>query len=130
MWNTVEKKQKSKFINVMFDKKKLLERVTGEFDRSLLTQPNIQEDSTVSYFEHGNQVYKLAFPMGNGPEASEDIQKGVFYEIFGRYSASNEISRWIVWILLLVSLGLFIIVLIQHVCTGGVYVLRWILGAG
>jgi hypothetical protein len=84
-------------------------------------QPTVERKQTVIYFEHDGRVHALGMPVFDKNGIVPDSERGVFWEIFGRYSSSKFISRLAIVLLLLVSLGTFLSVLFQHIATGILY---------
>lgn len=85
-----------------------------------LCKPIVKEKQTVIFYEHANQYYSFAMPILDA--TIRDYEKGVFWEIFGRYSGSRLIERLIICLLLSLSALLFATVFFQHVKTGWNYV--------
>ena len=83
--------------------------------------PIVLEKQTVVYIEVDGNTYISSFPFKGSPDEANEVERGVFWEIFGRYSSSNRISRIIIRVLLLISAALFSIVLIQNIYVGLVY---------
>jgi hypothetical protein len=116
--------------------KKLFERLkekeyifTVESGISQYDKPEVNKVQTVYYFTYEGKNYGLGMPvLGSDNTIKPDSEKGVFYELFGRYSASREKSRLAISIFLNISLCFFLIVLIQHIWSGGVYIFQWIKG--
>jgi hypothetical protein len=118
-------------------KDKLIERLTTKMYLTELTdansfiassKPQVEEKQTVLYFEHKNKKYKLGMPVLNGDGIVSDSEKGVFFELFGRYSESRKTERTVILILLVLSLISFSIVLAQHLWSGSGFVFCWIKG--
>ncbi len=85
----------------------------------------IQPKQTVLYYQSGGSVHQLALPVIKEGIDSLEAEKGIFYEVFERYSTSRKPARWTIIILLMLSGGLFAIVLAQHIYTGGKMVYQW-----
>ncbi|EDT2310609.1 hypothetical protein GSO54_002886 [Salmonella enterica] len=104
-----------------------LAREKGGFEKPIVT-----DLTTDFYFENNNEYYKLSFPhyvrKNDEDIIDEYADKGMFYEIFGRYSASKAIARFLILALLSISFFLFIIVLLQHIYHGGIYIFSWVKG--
>lgn len=111
------------------DKNKFTKRITDKgyaveithADEKLL-QPVVNVDTTDLYFTNNDKYYKLSLPhfknkiIENGLDDQAD--KGMFYEIFGRYSESRAIARITILVLVMISFILFMIVLLQHILSG------------
>jgi hypothetical protein len=119
--------QKDKLIERLTTKNYLLELTKNdEFTKS--PNPVVEEKQTVLYFEHKGKKYKLGMPVLDGESSVTDSEKGVFYELFGRYSESRKLERTTIIFLLILSLILFVFVLFQHVFSGLCFVYNWING--
>ena len=71
--------------------------------------------------------YKLGMPILDAKgDAIKDSEKGVFYELFGRYSESRVFARGFILFLLFLSGIAFISVLGQHIYSGASFVCQWI----
>jgi len=100
------------------------------FDANTLKKPIVNEKTTDFYYENKGKFYKLSFPKYT-KESNEYVidpyaDKGMFFEIFGRYSASKTFARAIIFILLSISFVLFFIVLVQHIFHGAIFFLEWV----
>lgn len=113
------------FVSRLSVKKFLIDEV-GE-DKNLDT-PQVEETQTVRYFQHAGKKYGLGMPIKLDNMPQEDSEKGIFYELFGRYSESRFYSRLTIFICLLISAVLFGVVLIQHISAGAVYFIEWAKG--
>lgn len=71
-------------------------------------------------FSHEGVTYELAMPKAlSGGVANDDaVQRGVFWEIYGRYSSSRELERSAVHFLLLASFCFMLLVLGGHIVEG------------
>jgi hypothetical protein len=123
MWGNITCSQQKKFVKVMLEKKfiKKLERCASSTE---LEKPQKLQKQTVFYFLHKDVPYEFGVPFVDTDVDNELIQKGVFYEVFARYTESNIKSRWCIFILLLISLGLFLCALTQHLIKGASYLLN------
>lgn len=81
--------------------------------------PVVDKDQTKLYFQHATKNYVFALPPINASEEKiADVERGVFWELFARYSGSRLISRIIIFLLLICSGVTFLIVLVQHIWAG------------
>jgi hypothetical protein len=122
-------KQKNKLIKRLLTKNYLSELTDAdEFIDS--SKPQVGEKQTVLYFKHNNKKYKLGMPVlkKNNDKIVKGSEKGVFFELFGRYSESRKLERKAIKILLVLSLILFFIVFIEHLYFGLSYFYCWIRG--
>ncbi|NOU18020.1 MAG: hypothetical protein HOO91_10750 [Bacteroidales bacterium] len=82
----------------------------------------IEEKQTKLYFIHDSKAFGLGLPILNqnseDKEKTDLVEKELFWEVFGRYSASFPIIRLIILILLSISAFLFSIVLVQNIISG------------
>ncbi|MBB1346025.1 hypothetical protein [Pseudoalteromonas sp. SG45-2] len=124
MWGKITRSQQGKFVKVMLEKKfiKKLDRCASSNE---LEEPQKLHEQTVFYFLHKGAPYEFGVPFTE-KDASENelIQRGVFYEVFARYTESNIKSRWCIFVLLLISLALFLLALVQHLIKGASYLLN------
>jgi hypothetical protein len=110
----------------MYEKKKLVEQLNRLATEEEKIKPQIEEVQTIFYFTFNGKDHTLKMPSKPSEANQEAEQCGVFYEIFGRYSATFYGMRLVIFILLLISLVLFSFVLIQHISSGWDYVWNWI----
>jgi hypothetical protein len=85
--------------------------------------PKVLAGQTVVYLEFKSESYTAGFPVLGSAEIANEAERGVFWEIFGRYSSSNKAYRVSIRILLLISALLFIFVLGQNICAGIFYII-------
>lgn len=111
-----------KFIDRLAKKHYLEERQAGTLSRLNINNHKVivEQNQSVLYFEHNGKEYSFAMPRvdSNGHESTaltEIAEREVFWEIFGRYSSSKPLIRWIVRALLVVAALLFIFTVLQHV---------------
>lgn len=83
--------------------------------------PKVLEKQTVVFMEVDGKVYISGFPIKGSPEEVDEAERGVFWEIFGRYSSSNYMCRILIRVLLLFSALLFLVVLLQNIYVGVTY---------
>jgi len=88
----------------------------------------VEERQTVLYFIYNEKAYSLGMPRLSNESTidskeTEIVEKGLFWEVFGRYSASKSWARFIILILLSLSGILFVIVLLQNVIKGLTYLI-------
>lgn len=83
--------------------------------------PIVLEKQTVVYIEVDGELYTSGFPTKGSPEEADEAERGVFWEIFGRYSSSGYGYRILIRVLLLFSALLFTTVLIQNIYVGLTY---------
>lgn len=87
----------------------------------------IEEKQTMLYFKYNNKSFGLGLPiLSNNIEDKQQtslVEKELFWEVFGRYSASFSFVRIVILILLGISTILFSIVLIQNIIAGLKYLI-------
>jgi len=97
--------------------------------KSGFEKPIVEEVTTDFYFENDGVNYKLSFPhyikKDNKLVIDEYADKGMFHEIFGRYSESSTFARSLIIIFLSLSLALFLVVLMQHIYHGATFFIDW-----
>lgn len=85
----------------------------------------VEEKKTSLYFKFKEDNYCLSLPIIiNNQENIEEtliVEKELFWEVFGRYSASYPKIRLLILILLFASGVLFLIVLFENIYTGFKY---------
>lgn len=124
------KAQMEKFVDRLAKKRFLIE-VTDETQVKKFEEPEVGERQTVCYFKHAEKTYGFGMPVYTtevNPHIVPEAEKGVFYELFGRYSGSSAAERIIIFMLLSISLGLFAYVLVQHIWAGANYFCLWAKG--
>lgn len=104
-----------------------IEKIEDESVETLCKEPVVEKKQTVIKFKLEGASYRFGMPVDESV-ADENSEKDIFYELFGRYSASRWYSRLFIKICLLASLVFFIVVLVQHILNGGSYVWKWFLG--
>jgi hypothetical protein len=123
----VNNQQKDKLIERLITKKYLLELTDiKEFIKS--SKPVVKEKQTILYFEHKDKKYKLGIPILGRDDKIEHSEKGVFYELFGRYSESKKIARIAILVFLILSFVFFLLVLLKHMYSGSLFIYPWIKG--
>lgn len=121
-----DKEQKKK-LRDRFLKKKYIFEVEQDTNIELCAEPIVEERQTEITFKVDGTSYRFGMPI-IGNDNLDESEKDVFYEIFGRYSESRWVARLLIKIFLGISLVLFLIVLVQHICSGGVFVWSWVSG--
>ncbi|UDN34408.1 hypothetical protein [Proteus sp. NMG38-2] len=121
-------KQKQKLVERL-NAKKYLTRLKENIDKELCDSPVVEEKQTVLQFKVDNTSYEFGMPILSST-CNNESEKDVFYELFGRYSESHYIVRFIIKVLLIISLLLFLLVLGEHIFNGAIFVKDWILGFG
>ena len=118
----------SKFVDRLLTKSYIeeIERIETE-----TFKPTVEENQTVLRFSHGDKSYSFALPvLTETGEISNDktliAEKEIFWEVFGRFSSSRYIVRFIISILLILSLLLFGWVLLENIYTGLGYFIEWL----
>ena len=119
--------QKDKLIKRLVTKK-YLSVLTVDDNFSASSEPQVEEKQTVLYFEHNGKKCKLGMPVLVDDEIVQGSEKGVFYELFGRYSESRELERKSIKVLLVLSSVLFLVVFLEHLFYGLSYVYCWVKG--
>lgn len=120
------KKQKEKLRDRLLKKKYLFE-IDLDTDSELCDEPIVEEQQTEITFKLDGKSYKFGMPITENDTANES-EKDIFYEIFGRYSESRWCARLFIKLFLAISLVLFLIVLGQHIFSGGAFVWAWATG--
>lgn len=78
----------------------------------------VLKEQTVMRYRYEGEWWYFAMPLAGNSEPHQDAEKGVFWEIFGRYSDSRNKSRWTILFLLIASAIPFIFVLFMHIYAG------------
>lgn len=125
MWTYISEEQKQKFLDVAL-RKEFAEMLDDAVDFSFDKKPIVEKEQTVFYFKHQEKKYKLASPSLKQGIDNENQQCGLFYEIFGRYTSSKIGIRFVIFLLLFLSLLLFSLAFIQHICRGWEFVYKWL----
>jgi len=86
------------------------------FTNDLLEEPKVLDRGTVLSFSRDGVQYEFVMPR-NGSEATEVAEQEIFWEIFAAHSGGQRAWRGAIIGLLFVALALFVVVLIQHVCS-------------
>lgn len=89
--------------------------------RKTASNPVVLEKYTEVFIEVEGEVYISRFPIEGSAEDSAEAERGIFWEIFGRYSSSNYFYRIFIRVLLLISALLFLSVLLQNIWAGLTY---------
>jgi hypothetical protein len=107
--------------------KKFLQELPPRFKWDPKNNPAVEEHATRLFFRHAGQTYALAMPLldAQGNELP-DAERGIFWEIFGRFSSSRTLSRLLILILLSLSGVLFVLVLMDHVWFGIQQLWEWV----
>jgi DNA repair photolyase len=89
----------------------------------------VEKQQTVLYFKHDQKWYSLGMPRLDSEniicnETTDRVEKELFWEVFGRYSASSPKIRLAILIMLCTSAILFLVVFSQHIYHGLVYVIK------
>lgn len=116
--------QKEKLLE-RFKKKGYVSQLESNIASKLCNEPEVEVEQTVIEFKVNNVSYKFGMPI---LDSSNDSEKDVFYELFGRYSENRWWSRAFIKLMLILSFLSFLIVLVQHVYNGGTHVLNWMSG--
>lgn len=113
-----------KFISRL-DSKKYLTKHSSDF---VIPQnnPEVGTDQTIYYMKVGDNIYSLGMPRLGGSDADKDAERAIFWEIFGRYSNSRKFARALIMFFLVLSLVAFVIVFVQHISSGLVYLGLWL----
>lgn len=88
--------------------------------------PSVEELQTVFRYTHDGKTIVVASPVMHDGKLTSDADRGLFWEIFARYSGSRAYARLAILVLLTVSGLTFLVVLLQHMCYGTSYVLDWV----
>ncbi|GEM_PF-3133926 len=96
---------------------------------SAVDKPEVCAEYTRYVFSVKDLWFELKLPRPGACELKvQNDDKSMFWEIFGRYSESRKKTRWFIFWLLVISALLFLIVLIQHIAVGGMYVFEHFFG--
>jgi hypothetical protein len=99
-----------------------------EWKKRVTDEPVVGAKTTTLYFKSGTTLYALAMPKFSDScetNVDEGAERGIFWEIFGRYSGIRIWSRVVILFFLLSSLICFSIVFFQHVGEGFCDFLIW-----
>lgn len=99
--------------------KKFLKVLPDDVSWDLNDNPTVEEQQTTLRFQSEGKKYALSTPIldqNNQPRA--DAEKGIFWEIFGRFSESKYSARLTILIFLILSSICFLVVLCQHIVFG------------
>jgi len=79
------------------------------------TNPVVEEKQTTTYFKSGDHVYKISCdPDSTGIQVKESE---IFWEVFGHFAKQVPGVRTTISILIAATIGLLLIVLLQHILT-------------
>tara|TARA_R110001632_G_scaffold35828_4_gene90407 strand:- start:78700 stop:79422 length:723 start_codon:yes stop_codon:yes gene_type:complete len=120
------KKQKKFLLKRLLDKK-YVKKLDENIPNNLCEKPIVLEKQTIINFKIENSSYQFGMPIID-IKNNNNIEKDIFYEIFGRYSESRSISRFFIFLLLSIALVLFLVTLAQHIINGGAFTLSWLCG--
>jgi len=117
----------AKFLERLRQKQYVTDVEESEYRRPQDGNPIVGEKQTTLYFSFEGNFYKLGMPIfGADGAEDEDAVRAIFWEIFGRYSASRVPWRWLVRALLVLSSICFLVVLGQHIAAGFYEVRHWL----
>lgn len=123
----LESSQLGKFVERLSRKNYLIEvSPGGDINKSI--QPIVDVVQTKLFFEFEGKKYCLAMPVSGTQAEADEAERGIFWEIFGRYSSSRAFARFFILVLIAISASLFVFVLVQHVCAGIELFLSWVSG--
>lgn len=88
--------------------------IEGETGVTKNAPPRVEQRGTVWEFSHNGNTYEVCL----SEEETEQRVGDIFWEIFGRWAGSREVSRNIVWFSLLGSILLFAFVVAQNIWAG------------
>jgi len=102
-----------------------------DFNASLKTKTEVFEKQTKLFFNYEKKTYLLALPILTNHsivsmELTNIAEKEIFWEIYGRFSSSKYQIRFLIEVLLVLSLIFFLIVLGEHIYAGLQYFIDWI----
>lgn len=120
-----DKNQRLKFIERL-NTKNYLRTIKNDVGTDTIECPIVGEQQTTINFRISDTLYQFGMPIIS--DTPNDSEKDIFYELFGRYSESRPIVRFLIKALLAVSLALFLAVLCQHIYNGSVFIYKWIFG--
>lgn len=88
--------------------------------------PSIEEKQTTYRYQHNGRTIVVASPVMHDGQLVADADRGFFWEIFARYSGSRICARATILVLLVLSAAFFLVVLLQHMYHGTLYVIDWV----
>jgi len=115
--------EKDKFVDRL-EIKKYIARTDQIFDTNKV---EIRQNTTSFYFYHNGVPYEFSAPVRHDApaEIKDEAARGVFWEIFGRYSALDKAWRATIQSLLVSCWTIVAIVLAQYVWAGFKLFLIW-----
>ncbi|TMO07814.1 hypothetical protein CWB60_07140 [Pseudoalteromonas sp. S327] len=123
LFKFIDQEQRNKLLKRLKTKNYLTiskEKLAGNQEFST---PSVCENQTIMKIKYDGETYDFGMPIR---DHAEDTEKSIFYEFFGRYSASRGGVRKVIQILLIISLILFLFVLLQHIYHGAVFICSWV----
>lgn len=122
IWEALNVLNDKNEIGKLFDRlytKKYVELTSENLNKNEVV---VEENQSVAYFVYKEKSYKLALPViesGNiNDEKTEIREREIFWEIFGRFSSSRRLLRFLILLFLVISGVLFSIVFIQNIMNG------------
>lgn len=89
--------------------------------------PIIAEEFTYFDYKFEDKSYRLQLPLHPTEfDKNKLVDIEIFYEIYGRYSESNCIARWLIKTLLFLSLVFFLATFLEHIYSGMKFVRLWL----
>lgn len=123
----INEEQKEKFLERLKTKNYVKEHVkknsdidsSQKYNKDLCDEPSVEKSQTMIWFKINGKIYEFGMPIIDAENS--DVDKDIFYEIFGRYSESYSRIRACIKVLLIVSLLLFLCVLVEHIFHGAYF---------
>lgn len=116
----------SKFVNRMVEKKYISK---SNYNNEKESKVEVKENQTILYFSYNGEKYEFGMPIldTNNSEdrnATDIAVREIFWEIFGRFSASKLFVRGLIQFLLIISLLTFACPFLQSIWTGLQYLIK------
>ena len=82
--------------------KKYIKKLESPISKNNIGIREVEEKQTSTYLKSGESYFKFSMPIldKEGNIVSE-AEKGIFWEIYGRYSSSRDLARWIIILMLI-----------------------------
>lgn len=116
----------SKFVHRMSEKKYIIK--SNNISKKA-TKVEVKENQTILHFEFNGENYEFAMPILNDDKSENRVAthiavREIFWEIFGRFSASKVYVRGLIQFLLILSLITFACPFLQSIWAGIQYFLK------
>ncbi len=118
-----DKSEVSKFLNRLKTKKYVIEQNSESMESNGVI---VKELFTELVFDYKSKVYSLAMPIIKNSRidssTTDEAEREIFWEIFGRYSTSKPFWRILIIFFLIISLILFSIPVIENIYKGSEFI--------